>query len=258
MAYDGPPIHYAIRGGNTPLALQRIRDGADVDYYKPGDGNAVLWAAFMGNFDVLQALVEQGAKLNVVHPHEGKTALDLCKEARCYKLLKDHGAVHVAGTSLTWATYDLDELLKRPAADALQDLDERVRGVLRTRGEEVAYQVREFWSYVEGIVQDADEGRVQEAVSFQTGFWGNLDFLLPHLAAVGDTEVTALLARILKVFGSEYKYFEVIDSARVDLIDLQSATEIVDLLRQVLKGRPRLDQLLVQYIRTHRDLFDKP
>jgi hypothetical protein len=258
MAYDGPPIHYAIRGQSTALALQRIRDGADIDLYEPHDGNAVLWAAFMGDYAVLRALVERGAKLNVVHDDEGKTALDFCKEARCYKILKDHGAVHAKGEPVTCATYDLDDLLQGPAADVLRRLEPLLQGVLRTTGEELLYSLMQFLWGVEAMLDQARKENPREAVGQNSVFWGNLDPVLRQLEEIGDAESAGLLRQVLKRMGPDYRFFEEIENERLYSIEAADALEVVRLFQRLLEGRPRLDELRVRYIAAHRDLFEKP
>lgn len=68
--FGGEPLRTAVWGGNRMLAEYLIRNGADIDYHKPGEvfpyaSTPVIEAARQNDYDMVRWLVAQGANITI-------------------------------------------------------------------------------------------------------------------------------------------------------------------------------------------------
>ena len=67
----------AAKSGDLDKVNQLIAGGSiDINYQDNGDNTALIWAAYKGREDVVKALIEAGAKLDI-QDNGGETALTL-------------------------------------------------------------------------------------------------------------------------------------------------------------------------------------
>ncbi len=75
-AQSGETLHLAVRTGDLPKLKALLQAGVDVNSRDPLGGTPLLEAAWVGNADIVHALIDAGADVNAVHREAGATPLE--------------------------------------------------------------------------------------------------------------------------------------------------------------------------------------